>query len=563
MGIVTDFVPGDVLETRRGGVDVLRHLARELATLERNGSIQIVRNIPEVGRRVGHLLIFDGSLAAAFHQGDANRVGIEALLEIESDASALDAQMSLHEMTESSYVSTLSDHPEANLMTSSEEAQDEAWWTAVRSPRRVIEREERLPDVKPNIGVPEALRRKSEARLKNQGGPVLMRGQAWLEHSIEADEVFRFASALGEMKQANLLITRHPPSRIESEYDIKPQHYRWLSETQHERTLEPSLESIRRTVDEFFVEHRQCVLLLEGIEYLSGIHGEQRVIEMMRSIVDQTRLEGNILIVSSNLEAFTLQHRTRLEREFTKIKNQQLQVWLLDVELLEQHPYFSDIDEEMEAAIVEHLEANVEDPAIVQQPEIIPSIEPVPLPVEHRTMPVDDELKSKMHAWASDTEEDNDDAIEPIIEPPSVIEDTVIEVKPRTPQRIVRKRKTTRQTIKQNPIDAAAQRSVEIPKFKSVDSKRAKPFVPMAAEIHQTLPKPKSPVSQRGIDHAAASPSRKRQAKFPPIKSRKRIAVPLPRTEQIEATIQPSPHAREHASAQQRVTEQPDSEDDA
>ena len=58
-----------------------------VATLEQNGSIQIIRNIPNVGERVGHLLIFDGTLAAAFHRADKNRSGIEALLEIESDAS--------------------------------------------------------------------------------------------------------------------------------------------------------------------------------------------------------------------------------------------------------------------------------------------------------------------------------------------------------------------------------------------------------------------------------------------------------------------------------------------
>ena len=79
-----------------------------MATLEQNGSIKIVRNIPNVGERVGHLLIFDGTLAAAFHHADKNRLGIEALLEIESDASTLDATMSLHEMNEATYISTLS-----------------------------------------------------------------------------------------------------------------------------------------------------------------------------------------------------------------------------------------------------------------------------------------------------------------------------------------------------------------------------------------------------------------------------------------------------------------------
>ena len=120
--------------------------AHELAKLERNGSIKIHRKIPDVGERIDHL-IFDGSLAAAFHQADMERYGIEALLEIESDASALDATMSLHEMSESLYISTLSEYPHAGLVEEEDGIRDEAWWTSVRTPRRRIEREERLPEV--------------------------------------------------------------------------------------------------------------------------------------------------------------------------------------------------------------------------------------------------------------------------------------------------------------------------------------------------------------------------------------------------------------------------------
>ncbi len=536
---MSDFVPGDVLETRRGGVDVLRHLARELATLEKNGSIQIQRNIPDVGQRIGHLLIFDGSLAAAFHHADADRYGIEALLEIESDASALDATMSLHEMSESSYVSTLSEHPDASLITPDEETRDEAWWTTVRSPRRRIEREERLPEIKPSVGVPEALRRRSEARMRNQGGPVLQRGQAWLEHSIEPDEVFDFAGALGKIGQPFLVISRLSPPRIESSYNIDLQHYRWLSETQHEYTLEPSLESIRRIVDQFFAEHLQSVLIFEGIEYLSGIHGEQRVIEMIRSIVDQTRVNGNILVVSSNLEAFTPQHRSRLEREFSTLESQQLQTWLLDIELLQEHPYFSDIDEELESSISEHLKANVHDPVLPPKPELHTPVEQVPLPVEHQTMKIDEDLQSKMRSWASDDTDDSDEDSEVEIEaePLSPTEEVEIVAKPRKPQRIVRKRKKLTQTNKQNSIDAAAKRNVVIPNLSENDSVRSKPFVPNSTEITHTLPEPKIP--------------------------RKRIVIPLPITEQRKDDIQPSPHAREHAVSQQRVSNEPDSEDSA
>ena len=349
-----DFIPGDVLESRRGGVDVLRHLAQELATLEQNGSIQIIRNIPNVGERIGHLLIFDGTLAAAFHHADKNRLGIEALLEIESDASTLDATMSLHEMNEATYISTLSQYPDARLVNADEEEKEEMWWASIRTPRRKIEREERLPELKPSVSVPEALRRRSEARLRNKEGTMLQRGQVWLEHSIEADDTFHLAHRLNELGEPFLVLSRQSPPRMENHLKTGLEHYRWLSETEHERTLEPSLESIRTTVDTFFEQHKKCALIMEGIEYLSGIHGEQRVIEMIRSIVDQTRLNGNVFILSSNLDAFSTQQRARLERECSRLSKEQLQSWLLDVEILAEHPYFQTIDEK-EAVSYTHL----------------------------------------------------------------------------------------------------------------------------------------------------------------------------------------------------------------
>jgi len=534
-----DFVPGDVLESRRGGVDVLRHLAQELATLERNGSIQIKRSIPNVGERTGHLLIFDGTLAAAFHHADTARYGIEALLEIESDASTLDATMSLHEMTESTYISTLSQYPDASLISSAEESKDEAWWTTVRTPRRTIEREERLPEIKPSVAIPEALRRKSEARIRNLGGPVLQQGQAWLEHSIEPDEVFHLAHLLTEMNHPTLILSRQSPPRMETNYNINLQHYRWLSETEHAHTLEPSLESIRRSVDAFFEQYNNGVLFLEGIEYLSGIHGEQRVIEMVRSIVDQTRSIGSMFIVSSNLEAFTTQQRSRLQREFSRLEGSQIQSWVLDVELLKEHPFFSALDHEVEAAVNQHIEDNVQDPIVASKQEIVPHVHQAPSQVEHQTMKVDDELQSKMLEWAKGSEEDIE-AISEIEQEPITEEiEPMVESKPRTPQRIVRKRKKMAQSSKRSSIDAAAERNISLPSLPSPDTFEAKPFVPIA------------------------STPGKKTAQFPPIKATGLVPTAVSNPKQSTSNIEASPHAREQASLEQRLSDEYDLEDNA
>ena len=555
-----DFIPGDVLESRRGGVDVLRHLAQELATLEQNGSIQIIRNIPNMGERVGHLLIFDGTLAAAFHHADKNRLGIEALLEIESDASTLDATMSLHEMSESTYTSTLSQYPDARLVNSNEDKKEDMWWTTVRTPRRKIEREERLPKLKPSVSVPEALRRRSEARLRNQQGTMLQRGQVWLEHSIEADDAFHLANLLKELSEPFLVLSRQSPPRMENHLKSGLEHYRWLSETEHECTLEPSLESIRTTVDTFFEQHKKCALIMEGIEYLSGIHGEQRVIEMIRSIVDQTRLNGNVFILTSNLEAFSTEQRARLERECSRLSKEQLQSWVLDVEILADHPYFQTIDEEEEAALGKHLEENTHDPVIASEPTVLQPAST--LPVEHQSMKVDEELQSKMMEWAEESDEEE----EVFTEEPETMDEQVerlLERKPRTPQRLVRRRIHTPQLSKGNTLDAAARHERTLPNLRAVDSNKAKQFVPLASSREHAFPPSKPSLPSKGIDQAVASTAGKRLAQFPPIKSTGHIPVAVSTPKRQRSNTKTSPHAREHASAKQRFSDEHEPEGDA
>ena len=90
------------------------------------------------------------------------------------------------------------------------------WWASVRTPRRKIEREERLPELKPSVSVPEALRRRSEARLRNQQGTMLQRGQVWLEHSIEADDALQLAHRMKELNEPFLVLSRQSPARIEN-----------------------------------------------------------------------------------------------------------------------------------------------------------------------------------------------------------------------------------------------------------------------------------------------------------------------------------------------------------
>jgi hypothetical protein len=262
-----------------------------------------------------------------------------------------------------------------------------------------------------------------------------------------------------------------------------------------------------------------------------------------------------VLLVSSNLEAFTPNQRSRLEREFSPLESEQIQTWLLDVDLLEGHPFFEELDAEIEASIVAHLEENVSDPVLSSKPERFPPIEQVPLPVEHQTVPVDEELQSKMRAWANDSEHDEAPTAHVQEEELAPKEPVQIQVKPRTPQRMVRKRRRIKETVKKSPINAAASHRVELPTLDEKHLNSGKPFVPNPSTKEHVFPESMSKKRKSGMQQAVNSASTRKVAQFPPIKSTGHVAKLHPKSEEDALNIEPSLHAREQASARQRRTE--------
>ena len=543
-----DFKPGDVLESRKGGANTLRHLAQELATLQRDGSILIERRIPGIGIRTGHLLIFDGTLASAFHQADATRYGIEALLEIESDASALDATVSLHEMSKQTFLASSVAYPEANLVDPKKERErDEAWWATVRAPVRRLDREEKLPEVKPTMEAPEFIRHKTKARIQNLTGPVLKRGLALLEHAVEPTAAFNLAKALRKHGRPLLVITRQSPERLKVNHQIELEDCRWLTEKEHDRTLEPSLESIRKVIDSFFHDNLRAMLVLEGIEYLAGIHGEKQVIEMVRGIVDETRYTDNVMLLTSNLEAFTQIQRSRLSREFDPLETSQIDSWLLDEELLLDHPFCQPPDEEELAWIEQHLQESLAGLRNEEPEPIISKVEQIPLPVEKETVPEAEEVEVLI-----------DEIDEEVVTTEPEVEQIIITKKPRVAQRIIRRKKkikTKHSNKRVEKLNAASKRIVELGTIDS-DTAQSSTLEHLAKAavnvLEHRFPEQKKNLTFQRLNTAAISSASKKLSKLPPIKGTKTLRLQQPSTP-TESNVKSiaSPHAREYASATQ------------
>ena len=371
---MVELAQGEVVESRRGGADILARLTNDMARLGRSGHIRIERRPKGIMPRISQIVLREGKPILALHEADNLLTGLEALLEIESDCSALDATISLHvqEIEDVDVIAKLFPAAyldlEAENISNHREGEGE-WWTKSRILKSTWKREERLPELEPSVETPEFIRQKSKAMLERHGGIVemLSPGQALIYDSEDPAKLFQLTSDLATHGRPVLVISRHEVEELNVKYDLPIESCSWLSNAETDNSLDPSLETIRMKIDAFLWANNRAVVAFEGLEYLASIHGDERMIGMIRDICDGVKLEDHLFLSTADLTAFNLSKRQLLTRELDVVKPETLDHWLLEDELLLDHPICMTPDQDeilwIESQLKKVLADNFQSPA--------------------------------------------------------------------------------------------------------------------------------------------------------------------------------------------------------
>lgn len=335
----------------------------------------------------GQLLIINGVLHGAIHEKHTVIQGVEALLEIENDSQRLECLLSVHTGVDVERII------EAFPRCLVEQAEDDgdSWWqkrrlTAKSAPRM------RLPELEASESAPEFIRRRAESMLDKHiiSGDVLKHGDVHLLDSTDGDDMFRLAAALASNGRPILVLARQRREDLIVRFGLPADSVFWLSEGEHEQVQNPSLESIRQRIDDYLRDKFRAVLMFEGIEYIAGIHGEERLIDLMRELADTFRFGDHCLLATCDLSAFATREKNLLTRELTLIENETLHSWLIDKDTLLDHPFMAPPDPEELALIAEF---NIEKPEIIDIPI------PMTSPIQQEEV-IDEELSEMMQQWA-------------------------------------------------------------------------------------------------------------------------------------------------------------------
>ncbi len=339
---MAEFPQGEVMERRRGGPGVLALLMLDATRTRFNGHLRI----ESLDGAVGGLGIIQGMPAMALYTSSDGEVagGRDAMDLCLGSSADPSAALSVHSGNQASAM--MDSHPHSRLLRSDiERLEEEPWWSDSRHRDLVAigRQRSRWTSIESSFSrtVDEPIQFEPVTVPKVvEHGPFFGPGQSWLVDDELPDSVLSIGSNLGSLGRPLMVFSRLPSERLRSKYSIpNGSSIRLTERPSEEGDLGPSLEGIIRRIEDYLFANPRAVVVLDGIEFLIGLHGFDRVYDFLRNLSDLVAESDDLLLCPIDGLALSPQERALLQREMKLLDTRTASEWGSSSGHLVGHPF--------------------------------------------------------------------------------------------------------------------------------------------------------------------------------------------------------------------------------
>ena len=137
-------------------------------------------------------------------------------------------------------------------------------------------------------------------------------------YSIQAENSGEFVEKIDRLDLSadtdQILVSRLPQSRLLDLLDISSIRCYWLTSSQGIGTIEPSLEKINHFL-ESTLDDGEGIIFIEGMEWLTSLHGFESVHSMIRAISERISMSEWTVYIAISPSSFDHRELSRIYRE--------------------------------------------------------------------------------------------------------------------------------------------------------------------------------------------------------------------------------------------------------
>jgi len=142
-----------------------------------------------------------------------------------------------------------------------------------------------------------------------------MSGRIYSVHAETTESFVETFDRLDSLESHSItFVSRYPASRLSEMLDLSEIQCYWLTNAQSTGALEPSLEKINHFF-ESTISAGEGTLLMEGIEWLTSLHGFDAVLSMLRSLSEKVAMSTWSIYLSISPLSFDQRELSRILRE--------------------------------------------------------------------------------------------------------------------------------------------------------------------------------------------------------------------------------------------------------
>ena len=140
-------------------------------------------------------------------------------------------------------------------------------------------------------------------------------GRIYSIHAENTDAfVQKFDSLEFSSEKSQIFLSRYPQSRLIDLLDISEIQCYWLTNNQGKGAMEPSLEKLNHFIDTT-IESGEGTIFIEGIEWLTSLHGFDSVHSMIRLLSEKISMSQWCVYLSISPTSFDIRECSRIYRE--------------------------------------------------------------------------------------------------------------------------------------------------------------------------------------------------------------------------------------------------------
>jgi hypothetical protein len=154
-------------------------------------------------------------------------------------------------------------------------------------------------------------------------------GTSFILKTKNSAKAFKIYMDLKERKSSNgMIISRVFPERLRTKHGVDDSVFLWLSREEIAESIDPSdLEKLEFLVYDFVSSHKNAIVLLDGIEYITTHNTFEDTLKFLQSLNDHIILNKATLIIPLDPASLDKKELSLLERE--------LEIYQIDYRLMQ------------------------------------------------------------------------------------------------------------------------------------------------------------------------------------------------------------------------------------